>query len=90
MKFTWNGDVPHSSAGWGWPFPVRAICLHLERDSAPQIPVEGMHVPGEFHGRGIDEEMRTGTAAGIYESGCYGHCCGELDQRALLAVADVS
>ena len=36
---------------------------------------------------GIDEKMRTGTAAGIYESGCYGHCCGELDQRALLAVA---
>ena len=49
MKFTWNGDVPHSSVEWGWPFPVRAICLHLERHSAPQIPVEGLPVPGEFH-----------------------------------------
>ena len=40
-----------------------------------------------FTGDGFDEKMRTGTAAGISHSGCYGHSCGELDQRALLAVA---
>ena len=45
--------MPYSSVGWGLAFPVRAICLHRERDSGPQIPVEGMPVPGEFHGRGF-------------------------------------
>ena len=66
MKFTWNGDMPYSSVEWGLAFPVRAICLHRERDSASQVSVEGLPVPGDFHGRGIDEKMRTGTAAGKY------------------------
>ena len=43
--------MPYSGAERGLAFPVRAICLHLERESAPQVPVEGQHVPGEFHGR---------------------------------------
>ena len=51
VKFTWNGDTPYNGAEWGLAFPVRAICLHLERDSGPQVPVEGLPVPGDFHGR---------------------------------------
>ena len=51
VKFTWNGDMPYNGVEWGLTFPVRAICLHRERDSAPQVPVEGLSVPGEFHGR---------------------------------------
>ena len=51
MKFTWNGDMPYSGVEWGLAFQVRAICLHRERDSAPQVPVEGLHISGEFHGR---------------------------------------
>ena len=54
VKFTWNGDMPYSSVGWGLAFQVRAICLHRERESAPQVPVEGLPVPGDFHGRGIE------------------------------------
>ena len=49
MKFTWHGHMPYSSVEWGLAFPVRAICLHRERGYAPQIPVEGLPVPGEFH-----------------------------------------
>ena len=51
VKFTWNGDMPYNGVEWGLAFPVRAICLHLERDNAPQVPVEGLPVPGDFHGR---------------------------------------
>ena len=51
VKFTWNGDMPYSGVEWGLAFQVRAICLHRERESAPQVPVEGMLVPGDFHGR---------------------------------------
>ena len=51
VKFTWNGDMHYSGVEWGLAFPVRAICLHRERDSAPQVPVEGLPVPDEFHGR---------------------------------------
>ena len=51
VKFTWHGHMPYSSVEWGLAFPVRAICLHRERDSAPQAPVEGLPVPGEFHER---------------------------------------
>ena len=58
--------MPYNGVEWGLAFPVRSICLHLERESAPQVPVEGLPVPGDFHGRGIDEKMRTGTAAGMY------------------------
>ena len=51
VKFTWHGDMPYSGVEWGLAFPVRAICPHRERGYAPQIPVEGLPVPGEFHGR---------------------------------------
>ena len=51
VKFTWDGDMPYSGVEWGLAFQVRAICLHRERDSGLQVPVEGMHVPGEFHER---------------------------------------
>ena len=51
VKFTRDGDMPYSGVEWGLAFQVRAICLHRERESAPQVPVEGMHVPGDFHGR---------------------------------------
>ena len=51
VKFTWDGDMPYSGVEWGLAFQVRAICLHRERDSGLQVPVEGLHVPGDFHGR---------------------------------------
>ena len=51
VKFTWNRDMPYNGVEWGLAFQVRAICLHRERDSAPQAPVEGLPVPGEFHER---------------------------------------
>ena len=51
VKFTWNGDMPYSDVELGLAFPVRAICLHRERESALQVPVENLHVPGDFHGR---------------------------------------
>ena len=51
VKFTWDGDMPYSSVERGLAFQVRAICLHRERDSASQVSVEGLPVPGEFHGR---------------------------------------
>ena len=51
VKFTWDGDMPYSGVEWGLAFQVRAICLHRERESVPQVPVEGMLVPGDFHGR---------------------------------------
>ena len=51
VKFTWDGDMPYSGVEWGLVFQVRAICLHRERGYAPQVPVEGLPVPGDFHGR---------------------------------------
>ena len=45
--------MPYNGVEWVWPFQVRTICLHLERESALQIPVDGLPVPGEFHGTGL-------------------------------------
>ena len=66
MKFTWNMQTFYRYL-WGTiPFPVETNCPHLERLPPFCTTVGHISVPGEFHGRGIDDAMRTGTAAGIY------------------------
>ena len=84
VKFTWNGDMPYNGVEWGLAFPVRAICLHRERESVLQVPVEGLPVPGDFHGgwnripkvimgmpycRNVRTPVATSTAAGSSTKG---------------------